>query len=133
MPLDTGLALHPAERARALALAGFDATLREAGEASEPHRLCGHLFSLAKTLAGFYGTCPVLKAGTGVIRANRPARCRPAAQTPTQGLLLLGLPVPERLWFTRCTCRCACWAVRGDGQSERVRPRSGSYAERGGC
>ncbi|MCX5208807.1 hypothetical protein OG689_05790 [Kitasatospora sp. NBC_00240] len=30
------------------------------------------------------------------------------------------------------SCR-AGWAVRADGRSERVRPRSGSYAERDGC
>ncbi|MFF2040887.1 arginine--tRNA ligase [Kitasatospora sp. NPDC058170] len=97
VPLDTSLALHPAERALVLALDGFDATLREVARELEPHRLCGFLFSLAKALTDFYGACPVLKAETPGIRANRLALCRLTALTLARGLDLLGLQAPDRM------------------------------------
>ncbi|MGA5819910.1 arginine--tRNA ligase [Kitasatospora sp. NPDC094028] len=96
-PVDTSLALHPAERALVLALDGFDATLREVAAELEPHRLCGYLFSLAKALTDFYGACPVLKAESAGVRANRLALCRLTARTLARGLDLLGLQAPDRM------------------------------------
>ncbi|MFE4516232.1 arginine--tRNA ligase [Kitasatospora sp. NPDC056783] len=96
-PVDTSLPLHPAERTLILLLDGFDATVREVAQELEPHRLCGYLFSLAKALTDFYGACPVLKAETPAIRANRVALCRLTARTLAQGLDLLGLQAPDRM------------------------------------
>ncbi|WP_374209099.1 arginine--tRNA ligase [Kitasatospora sp. A2-31] len=96
-PVDASLPLHPAERALILLLDGFDATVREVAQELEPHRLCGYLFSLAKALTDFYGACPVLKAETAAMRANRVALCRLTAQTLARGLDLLGLQAPDRM------------------------------------
>jgi arginyl-tRNA synthetase len=95
--VDASLPLHPAERALILLLDGFDAVLGEVARELEPHRLCGYLFALAKALTEFYGGCPVLKAPTPGLRANRLALCRLTARTLAQGLDLLGLKAPERM------------------------------------
>ncbi|MFJ8040445.1 arginine--tRNA ligase [Kitasatospora sp. NPDC096147] len=95
--VDTSLPLHPAERALILRLDGFEAVLREVAAESEPHRLCGYLFALAKTLTDFYRHCPVLQASTPELRANRLALCRLTAATLARGLDLLGLRAPDRM------------------------------------
>jgi len=94
--VDPALPLHPAERALALALDAFADTLAEVGNVLEPHRLCGHLYDLAKAFTDFYEACPVLSAAEPV-RANRVALCRLAARTLRQGLNLLGIAAPERM------------------------------------
>ncbi|MCX4747340.1 arginine--tRNA ligase [Kitasatospora sp. NBC_01287] len=88
---------HPAERALVLRLDAFDAVLREAAGTLEPHRLCGYLYGLAKAFTDFYGSCPVLKAPTPGLRANRLALCRLTAETLAAGLGLLGIAAPERM------------------------------------
>jgi arginyl-tRNA synthetase len=94
--VDPTLPLHPAERALALALDAFGDTLAEVGNVLEPHRLCGHLYDLAKAFTDFYEACPVLSAAEPV-RANRVALCQLAARTLRQGLNLLGIAAPERM------------------------------------
>jgi arginyl-tRNA synthetase len=94
--VDPTLPLHPAERALALALDAFGDALAEVGRFLEPHRLCGHLYDLAKAFTDFYEACPVLSADQPV-RVNRIALCRLAAHTLRQGLDLLGITAPERM------------------------------------
>ncbi len=50
------------ERALALRLLGFGATVTQLGETAEPHRLCAYLFDVASLFTTFYEECPVLKA-----------------------------------------------------------------------
>ncbi len=94
--VDPTLALQPAERALALELDAFGDVLAEVGRLLEPHRLCGHLYELAKAFTDFYEACPVLSADAPV-RANRLALCHLAARTLRQGLNLLGIAAPERM------------------------------------
>ena len=94
--VDPTLPLHPAERALAFALDAFGDALVEVGRVLEPHRLCGHLYDLAKAFTDFYEACPVLSAAAPV-RANRVALCRLTARTLRQGLNLLGIAAPERM------------------------------------
>ncbi|MBA3574322.1 MAG: arginine--tRNA ligase [Pseudonocardiales bacterium] len=94
--VDPTLPLHPAERALAFALDAFGDALTEVGRVLEPHRLCGHLYDLAKAFTDFYEACPVLSAAAPV-RANRVALCRLTARTLRQGLNLLGIAAPERM------------------------------------
>jgi arginyl-tRNA synthetase len=94
--VDPTLPLHPAERALILALDAFGDTLAEVGRVLEPHRLCGHLYDLAKAFTDFYEACPVLAAAQPV-RANRIALCHLSARTLRQGLNLLGIAAPERM------------------------------------
>jgi arginyl-tRNA synthetase len=86
----------PAERALALALDGYGDALTATAATLEPHRLCGYLYALARTLSVFYEVCPVLAAPQPE-RDNRLALCRLAAYTLRQGLDLLGLAAPDRL------------------------------------
>ncbi len=97
IPVDVHLDLHPTERALALTLDRFAATLAETAATYEPHRLCGYLFALAKAYSDFYEACPVLKAPTPTIRGNRLALCRLSAATLAQGLDLLGIAAPRAM------------------------------------
>ncbi|MFF2245354.1 arginine--tRNA ligase [Arthrobacter sp. NPDC058130] len=88
--------VEPAERALALHLLEFDATLNKVREALEPHRLCGYLFELAQLFTTFYDQCPVLKAEENV-RDSRLALCALALRRLSGGLELLGIETPENM------------------------------------
>lgn len=94
--VDPTLPMHPAERALILAADTFGDALAEVGRVLEPHRLCGHLYELAKAFTDFYEACPVLPAAEPV-RANRIALCTLSARTLREGLTLLGIAAPERM------------------------------------
>jgi arginyl-tRNA synthetase len=85
------------ERALALRLLAFGATLTQVGETAEPHRLCTYLFDVASLFTTFYEECPVLKAESESLRASRLALCALTEDVLTMGLGLLGVPVPERM------------------------------------
>ena len=85
------------ERALALELLGFGATVSRVGETAEPHRLCAYLFDVASLFTTFYEECPVLKAEPAELRASRLALCALTLRVLTTGLGLLGVPVPERM------------------------------------
>jgi arginyl-tRNA synthetase len=91
------LHLEPAERDLALALDDFGATLNAVSATLEPHRLAGYLYGLARTYTAFYESCPVLKADTPEIRANRLALCELTRSTLATGLDLLGIVAPEKM------------------------------------
>jgi len=85
------------ERALALKLLGFGATVTQLAETTEPHRLCAFLFDVASLFTTFYEECPVLKAEPESLRASRLALCALTLDVLTMGLDLLGVPVPERM------------------------------------
>ncbi len=93
----TSLTLAPPERALSLLLDEFDATLNAVADTLEPHRLAGYLYTLARAFSEFYEACPVLKADSDDVRANRLALCAVTARTLAQGLDLLGIPAPDRM------------------------------------
>lgn len=97
MPVDITLPAHPTEKALALTLDAFDATLREVALALEPHRLCGYLYDVATAFTRFYDACPVLKAPDDAVRSNRVALCDLTGQTLATGLDLLGIRAPQRM------------------------------------
>ncbi|WP_408612596.1 arginine--tRNA ligase [Glycomyces luteolus] len=82
------------ERALALHLDAYSATLTEAVGEREPHRLCGYLYALARTFTSFYEANPVLKAQTDQARENRLCLVRLAKDTLAHGLGLLGIASP---------------------------------------
>jgi arginyl-tRNA synthetase len=86
-----------AERALALTLLGFGAAVRLSADTAEPHHLAGFLFDVASAFTTFYEECPVLKAPTEQVRASRLGLCALALRVLTQGLDLLGIPVPDRM------------------------------------
>lgn len=88
--------VEPAERALALHLLEYGATLRRVGELLEPHRLCGYLFELAQLFTSFYDQCPVLKADDSV-RESRLALCGLVLHRLSEGLDLLGIETPANM------------------------------------
>jgi arginyl-tRNA synthetase len=87
----------PAERALALRLLEFGAAVSVVAETAEPHRLCAYLFDTASLFTTFFEECPVLKAPSEALRDSRLALCALTLRVLTQGLDLLGVPVPERM------------------------------------
>ena len=85
------------ERALALRLLSFGATVTLLGETAEPHRLCAYLFDVASLFTTFYEECPVLKAEPESLRARRLALCALTLRVLTAGLGLLGVPVPDQM------------------------------------
>lgn len=88
--------VDPAERALALHLLDYDATLRKVGELLEPHRLCAYLFELAQLFTSFYDQCPVLKADE-TVRESRLSLCGLVLRRLSSGLELLGIETPENM------------------------------------
>ncbi|KQR73566.1 arginine--tRNA ligase [Arthrobacter sp. Leaf337] len=88
--------VEPAERALALHLLEYGATLRRVGELLEPHRLCAFLFELSQLFTSFYDQCPVLKADESV-RQSRLALCALVLHRLSEGLDLLGIETPENM------------------------------------
>jgi arginyl-tRNA synthetase len=86
----------PEERALALALLEFPATLLRTAETLQPHRICGQLYEIASVFTTFYERCPVLRAPDPV-RASRLALCTLTAQVLARGLDLLGIAAPEQI------------------------------------
>jgi arginyl-tRNA synthetase len=86
----------PAERALALHLLGFAATLEQVAETTQPHLLAGFLFDVASAFTTFYEQCPVLQAEPE-IRDSRLALSALTLRVLLTGLDLLGIPVPERM------------------------------------
>jgi arginyl-tRNA synthetase len=85
------------ERALALRLLEFGATVTQTGETAEPHRLAAYLFEVASLFTTFYEDCPVLKAEPESLRASRLALCALTLRALTTGLGLLGVPTPEQM------------------------------------
>ncbi|XAS66612.1 arginine--tRNA ligase [Micrococcaceae bacterium Sec5.7] len=88
--------VEPAERALALHLLEYHATLQKVGELLEPHRLCAYLFELAQLFTAFYDQCPVLQAEDSV-RESRLALCVLILHRLSGGLALLGIETPENM------------------------------------
>jgi arginyl-tRNA synthetase len=95
-PAATIAVVDPAERALALHLLDYDATLRKVGELLEPHRLSAYLFELAQLFTSFYDQCPVLKA-EDTVRESRLALCERVLGRLSAGLDLLGIETPENM------------------------------------
>ncbi|WP_202129046.1 arginine--tRNA ligase [Pseudarthrobacter sp. ATCC 49987] len=88
--------VEAAERALALHLLEYGATLHKVREVLEPHRLCTYLFELAQLFTSFYDQCPVLKSEDSV-RESRLALCALVLRRLSEGLDLLGIETPENM------------------------------------
>ncbi len=96
-PLTNALLLdEPVEKALALQLMRFPATVLRAAEVCKPSVLADYLFSLSQTYSSFYQRSPVLKADTAV-RDSRIRLCAMVAQVLAEGLGLLGIRTPRRI------------------------------------
>jgi len=88
---------HPAERALALKLLGFDGVIRSTADTLEPHRLCTYLYELATGFTGFYECCPVLGAEDEAVTRSRLALCAVTSRILEKGLDLLGIEAPQEM------------------------------------
>jgi len=96
-PLTNALLLdEPVEKALALQLMRFPATVLRAAEVCKPSVLADYLFSLSQTYSSFYQRSPVLKADAAV-RDSRIRLCAMVAQVLAEGLGLLGICTPRRI------------------------------------
>lgn len=86
----------PAERALALELLQFPATVLKVGDTLQPHRLCQQLYRIASAFSSFYDACPVLQAEDDT-RASRLRICELTARVLACGLSLLGIDAPESM------------------------------------
>jgi arginyl-tRNA synthetase len=91
------VATEGAERALALRLLGFGATVRGVAASAEPHSLAAFLFDVASAFTTFYEQCPVLQAPEPAIRQSRLALSALTLRVLIVGLGLLGIPVPDRM------------------------------------
>lgn len=87
---------EPSERALALTLLEFGATVSSVGRDLAPHRLCGHVFDVAQAFSAFYESCPVLSSN-GTTRSSRLGLCAATGRVLTTGLRLLGIAAPEQM------------------------------------
>lgn len=88
---------EPAERALAMALLGYGATVALVGDQQVPHRLAAYLFELAQAFTSFYDACPVLTAPDEVTRESRLTLTAATLRVLTAGLDLLGIRAPEQM------------------------------------
>ena len=96
-PLTNALLLdEPVEKALALQLMRFPATVLRAAEVCKPSVLADYLFSLSQTYSSFYQRSPVLKADAAV-RDSRIRLCAMVAPVLAEGLGLLGICTPRRI------------------------------------
>jgi arginyl-tRNA synthetase len=84
------------ERALALGLLAFGATIRDVAASLEPHRLTTYLYDLSSRFSDFWTNCPVLKAEEPT-RTSRLALTSLTARTLELGLGLLGIEAPPRM------------------------------------
>ncbi len=87
----------PEEKRLALAVLRYPSIVESAGEALEPHRLCGYLYELAGAFSSFFTACPVLQAETDDLRASRLRLCSLTGKILEDGFSLLGITVLERM------------------------------------
>lgn len=86
----------PLEKALALKLLQFPATVSRAAELYRPNVLADYLFSLSQTYSSFYQQSPVLKSEPE-IRDSRLRLCSMVAKALQEGLTLLGIRTPRRI------------------------------------
>ena len=87
----------PEEKAMALQLLKYPASVRSSAETCEPHRLCGFLYDLAGTFSTFFAACPVLQAPDEATRSARLRLCALTGRVLADGLRTLGLVPLERM------------------------------------
>jgi arginyl-tRNA synthetase len=97
-PGDAAIALREsAERALAVKLLQFAASVESVATSLEPHRLCTYLYELAALYHQFYEKCPVVSAPDEATRSSRLALSKLTASVLKQGLDLLGIAVVEQM------------------------------------
>jgi arginyl-tRNA synthetase len=87
----------PAERVLVIECARFPDVVASAAANFAPNEIADYVYGLAQTFSRFYLDCPVLAAESSEVRTSRLAICALALHVLKQGLLLLGITVPDRM------------------------------------
>ncbi len=85
-----------AEESLGKRLMRFADVVYQAGETSQPHLICEHLYELARTFSSFYTECPVLDS-EGATRRSRLGLTALTARQIRRGLGLVGIGVVDRM------------------------------------
>jgi arginyl-tRNA synthetase len=97
MSADGSVLVHPAEKALMQSLLNFNTQVVSAAENEKPHVMCTYLYDLAKRFNLFYHDCSIGQAATIELKTARLALAASTGLAISQGLALLGIPVPERM------------------------------------
>jgi arginyl-tRNA synthetase len=94
-PLD--LLVHPSEQELMRKLASYEEAVPEAAANRGPQKISRFVEELASTFTAFYRDCKVVTEDAELTQA-RLALCVATARTLANGLGLLGVSAPERMW-----------------------------------
>ncbi|HSY62461.1 MAG TPA: arginine--tRNA ligase [Cytophaga sp.] len=89
--------LHPYEVSVLELLSRFPEKIREAGAEYSPSTIANYIFDVAKEYNRFYAEVSIFQEEDEHIKSFRIAFCRAVAKTIKDGMLLLGIEVPEKM------------------------------------
>jgi arginyl-tRNA synthetase len=89
--------LHPYEVSVLELLSRFPDKIREAGAEYSPSTIANYIFDVAKEYNRFYAEVSIFQEEDEYIKSFRIAFCRAVAKTIKDGMLLLGIEVPEKM------------------------------------
>ena len=87
---------HPSERALLGQIAGLLSAVKQAAESNRPSTVVTYLFGFAKVFNDFIRDCHIKRA-EGELKQARLLLVKAAREALAWGLLLLGIPAPERM------------------------------------
>jgi arginyl-tRNA synthetase len=89
--------LHPYEVSVLELLSRFPDKIREAGAEYAPSTIANYIFDVAKEYNRFYAEVSIFQEEDERVKSFRIAFCRAVAKTIKDGMLLLGIEVPEKM------------------------------------
>ncbi len=91
------LLTHPSERSLCQSLVNFNGTMATAAESFRPNIICTYLYDLAKRFNYFYHECSIGQAGSEDLKKARMALSLCVGKALKNGLMILGIPTPDRM------------------------------------
>jgi arginyl-tRNA synthetase len=89
--------LHPYEVSVLELLSRFPEKIREAGAEYSPSTIANYIYDVAKEYNRFYAEVSIFQEEDEHLKSFRIAFCRAVAKTIKDGMLLLGIEVPEKM------------------------------------
>lgn len=95
--IEANIHLHEKERELVKLLYDFPKVLEEAAKTYNPSDVANYTYELAKLFNQFFSECPVLKEENNAVREFRIKLIESTASVIKNGMLSLGIEVPERM------------------------------------
>ncbi len=89
--------LDAAERTLAAGVLSFPSVVQEAAATYDPSLIANHCYDLIKAFSSFYQDHPIAKEQDDNRRQLRMALCAAVSTTVSNGMLMLGIDMPERM------------------------------------